>query len=160
MPVDPKILALFTEMVRSRSHPASGFLKPGPVRYVRNSAGKRVIYAAQTYAGALLEVLVHANLGIVPKTQAVVEISIPENVSIETIAGDELEGWAADDLIVTRRFGDQWLDERRSAVLLVPSVVLQGRELNVLINPDHSDFVRIKTTSPETVIWDPRLFSR
>jgi hypothetical protein len=31
--------------------------------------------------------------------------------------------------------------------------------LNVLINPDHSDFVRIKTTSPETVIWDPRLFS-
>jgi RES domain-containing protein len=34
-----------------------------------NSAGKRVIYAAQTYAGALLEVLVHANLGIVPKTK-------------------------------------------------------------------------------------------
>jgi RES domain-containing protein len=59
----------------------------------------------------------------------------------------------------SRRFGDQWLGERRSAVLLVPSVVLQGRELNVLINPDHSDFVRIKTTSPETVIWDPRLFS-
>jgi RES domain-containing protein len=135
--------------------PTGAFLNGG--RW--NSAGKRVIYAAQTYAGALLEVLVHANLGVVPKTQAVVEISIPENVSIETIAGDELEGWAADDLIVSRRFGDQWLDERRSAVLLVPSVVLQGRELNVLINPDHSDFALIKTTSPETVIWDPRLFS-
>jgi RES domain-containing protein len=135
--------------------PTGAFLNGG--RW--NSAGKHVIYAAQTYAGALLEVLVHANLGVVPKTQAVIEISIPENVSLETIAGDELEGWAADDLIVSRRFGDQWLDERRSAVLLVPSVVLQGRELNVLINPDHPDFVLIKTTFPETVIWDPRLFS-
>ena len=82
--------------------PTGAFLNGG--RW--NSVGKRVIYAAQTYAGALLEVLVHANLGVVPKTQAVVEISIPENVSIETIAGDELEGWAADDLIVSRRFGD------------------------------------------------------
>jgi RES domain-containing protein len=136
--------------------PTGAFLNGG--RW--NSARKRVIYAAQTYAGALLEFLVHANLRVVPKTQAVVEISVPENVSIETIEGRDLEGWAADDLIVSRRCGDRWLDERRSAVLLVPSVVLQGRESNVLINPDHSDFVRITSTSPETVIWDPRLFSR
>ena len=124
-----------------------------------NSAGKRVIYAAQTYAGALLEILVHANLGVVPKTHAVVQITIPENVLRETAVAQQLKGWAADDLIVSRRFGDRWLDECRSAVLLVPSVVLQGREVNVLINPDHSDFARISVSAPEAVVWDPRLFS-
>jgi RES domain-containing protein len=126
-----------------------------------NSAGKRVIYAAQTYAGALLEVLVHANLGVVPRTQAVVEIAIPEEgVPVETLRGADLEGWAADDMTVSRRFGDRWLDERRTAVLLVPSVALQGRERNVLINPDHPDFAHIGVSAAETVVWDPRLFSR
>ena len=136
--------------------PAGAFLHGG--RW--NSVGKRVIYAAQTYAGALLEVLVHANLGVVPKTQAVVEITIPESVAMESVTGAELEGWAADDLTVSRRFGDRWLDQRRTAVLLVPSVALQGKEMNVLINPDHPDFVRIGAGAPETVVWDPRLFSR
>src|ERR1017187_5084350 len=136
--------------------PAGAFLHGG--RW--NSVGRRVIYAAQTYAGALLEVLVHANLGVVPRTQAVVEVPIPGSVSVETVTAAELEGWAAEDVTASRRFGDRWLDERRTAVLLVPSVALQGRERNVLINPDHPDFVRIGAGAPETVVWDPRLFSR
>jgi len=105
-----------------------------------------------------LEVLVHANLGVVPRTQAGVEITISESVSAETVTGSELEGWAADDLTASRRFGDQWLDERCSAVLLVPSLALQGREVNVLINPDYPDFARIETSSPEAVVWDSSLF--
>jgi RES domain-containing protein len=125
-----------------------------------NSPGKRVIYAAQTYAGALLEVLVHANLGVVPKTHAAVEIHIPDYVSREALSPQALEGWAAENNVASRRFGDLWLEERRTAVLLVPSVVLQGREANILLNPDHPDFARITTTAPEPVLWDPRLFSR
>ena len=35
-----------------------------------NSPGRRVIYAAETYAGAMLEALVHANIGRLPKTQS------------------------------------------------------------------------------------------
>jgi RES domain-containing protein len=46
-----------------------------------NWVGRRVIYAAETYAGALSEVLVHANLGVAPKTQVVVEIDIPDGAS-------------------------------------------------------------------------------
>jgi RES domain-containing protein len=125
-----------------------------------NSPGKRVIYAAQTYAGALLEVLVHANLGVVPKTHAVVEIHIPDDLPREALAGRDLEGWANEDLSASRRFGDLWLEEGRTAVLLVPSIVLQGREVNVLFNPDHPDFPRIRATTPEPVVWDLRLFAR
>jgi RES domain-containing protein len=31
-----------------------------------NSKGKRIIYASETYAGALLEALIHANIGRMP----------------------------------------------------------------------------------------------
>src|SRR3954447_6193572 len=48
-----------------------------------NSPGRRVIYAAETYAGALLEILVHAS-GIQPMNQAYVEIAIPEGLAYRT----------------------------------------------------------------------------
>ena len=125
-----------------------------------NSPGKPVIYAAQTYAGAVLEVLVHANLGFVPRTHSAVSIHIPETVRLEQLDLDAAPDWDAEDMLASRAIGDRWLDEQRTAVLLVPSVVLQGRELNVVFNPAHSDFGVIRATPPEPVLWDPRLFSR
>ncbi|MBX7121163.1 MAG: RES family NAD+ phosphorylase [Opitutaceae bacterium] len=53
----------------------------------------------------------------------------------------------------TRQFGDRWIDERRSAVLRVPSVVTTG-EFNYLINPAHPDFTRIRTGVPESFAFD------
>jgi RES domain-containing protein len=125
-----------------------------------NSPGRAVIYAAETFAGALLEVLVHANLGRVPQTHAVIEISIPESISIETAYPQQIPGWDTPDQIASREFGDRWLREGRSAILLVPSLAAGGRERNVLINPEHSDFRRITASEPEDVRWDDRLFHR
>ena len=123
-----------------------------------NSPGRAVIYAAETFAGALLEVLVHANLGRAPRTHAVIEITIPESVSIETVRPEAIPGWDAPDQIASREFGDRWLQELRSAVLLVPSFVARGRERNVLISPGHYDFGRITASEPEDLLWDERLF--
>lgn len=125
-----------------------------------NSPGRPVIYAAETYAGALLEVLVHSNLGRVPKTHAAIEISIPDSVAMESLDGPSLPGWDAEDHIASRAFGDKWLDTRRSAVLFVPSTILREREHNVLINPEHPDFPRIVAGGPQDVQWDKRLFVR
>lgn len=125
-----------------------------------NSPGRPVLYAAQTYAGALVEVLVHAEVDSVPKTHAVIRIDIPDDISTELLDTLKLPDWASDDRIAARAFGDRWIDELRSAVLLVPSVVLQGRESNVLINPAHPRFPHITASGPEPVIWDSRLFSR
>jgi RES domain-containing protein len=47
-----------------------------------NSPGRRVICAAETYAGALLEILVHAS-GSVPRSQGYVEIEIPSGFILE-----------------------------------------------------------------------------
>lgn len=125
-----------------------------------NSPGTPVIYAAETYAGALLEVLVHSNLGRVPKTHAAIEISIPNSIAVESLDGRSLPAWDAEDQMASRAFGDEWLRENRSAVLMVPSAVLRGREHNVLINPYHPQFPRIKTSEPQDVQWDKRLFVR
>jgi RES domain-containing protein len=60
---------------------------------------------------------------------------------------------------VARAFGDAWIREQRTAVLVVPSVVAR-REMNVLLNPRHADFKKIVAASPEPVVWDARLFGR
>jgi RES domain-containing protein len=125
-----------------------------------NSPGRPAVYAAETYAGALLEILVHANLGRLPATQVAVEITIPGEVGVEVLEAKALPGWDAADLVASRAFGDRWLAEQRSAVLLVPSVVTQGRERNVVLNPLHADFRRITASRPEAVAWDERLWPR
>jgi RES domain-containing protein len=123
-----------------------------------NSPGSRVIYAAETYAGALLEVLVHSNLSRPPKNHRVVRIEIPATLQVETVAQAGVPGWDAEDAVASRAFGDEWFRSRRTAVLRVPSVITQGREHNLVLNSDHPDFQLIHAGTPETVHWDSRLF--
>jgi RES domain-containing protein len=123
-----------------------------------NSVGKRVIYAAESYAGAMLEILVHANMAVPPKHHRVVRISIPAEVLIETVSPADIPGWNQEDLTKTQAFGDDWLQQMRSAVLRVPSVITEGRENNLLINPAHEQFTLIHAEAPEPIHWDLRLF--
>jgi len=122
-----------------------------------NSPGRPVIYAATTYAGAMLEVLVRAGSGRVPRHFQWIAIRIPSGVAWECIAPDGLPGWDGDDWSVPRGAGDAWLRRGRSAVLFVPSVVTR-REFNVLINPGHPDFNLVDAGAPQSVVWDQRLF--
>jgi RES domain-containing protein len=125
-----------------------------------NSPGTRVIYAAETYAGALLEVLVHANLSQPPKNHRVVRIDIPANLKIETVVQAAVPNWDAEDARPSRNYGDEWACSQRTAVLRVPSVITQGREYNLVLNADHPDFPMIHAAEPEMVQWDARLFRR
>jgi RES domain-containing protein len=121
-----------------------------------NSPGRRVIYAAETYAGALLEILVHAS-GSVPRSQGYVEIEIPTGLSIEEITQDDLPRWDAPSFEATQAFGDRWYDERRTPVLIVPSVVTLV-ERNVLINQEHPEFPMVRASQAVPVRWDARLW--
>ncbi|WP_232437593.1 RES family NAD+ phosphorylase [Burkholderia ubonensis] len=95
-----------------------------------NSPGRPVIYAALTFAGAVLEVLVHARIGRVPKTHAWVESTVHDDVSIERHTAKSLpEWWDAPAQQIARRFGDAWLTEARSAILVVPSVVARAEKI-------------------------------
>ncbi|MBP0624401.1 RES family NAD+ phosphorylase [Cupriavidus consociatus] len=126
-----------------------------------NSPGRPVIYGALTFAGAMLEVLVHARIGKVPRHHVLVVGTVPEDVSVERVDGALLPaGWdTLEDPRAARSFGDRWLAEGRSALLVVPSVVAR-LEWNALVNPTHSDAARIQVSAPEPVQWDDRLFAR
>ena len=123
-----------------------------------NSPGRRVIYAAETYSGALLEVLVHTS-GRVPAAQVYVRIDIPTEVGIEFVTPDDVSGWDDTSFTASRQYGDRWYDTRRTAVLVVPSAVTHV-DRNVLINEEHPDFGRIHATEPAPVHWDERLWRR
>ncbi|KVE33171.1 RES family NAD+ phosphorylase [Burkholderia sp. TSV86] len=122
-----------------------------------NSPGRPMIYAATTFAGAMLEVLVHARIGKVPRTHVWVEVDVSDDVALER--ADMLPaGWDGASLQLARTIGDAWLAEQRSAILLVPSVVARA-EWNALVNPAHPDAARLVVGAPQPVVWDARLFA-
>jgi RES domain-containing protein len=125
-----------------------------------NVKGQRVIYAAESYGGALLEILVHSNLGRVSRGFASIEIHIPAEVDIEEIAPNGLPKWDAQDCVASELFGGRWYKEMRTAVLVVPSVSGGGIGRNILVNQDHTQFHLVSASPAQPVKWDPRLFRR
>jgi RES domain-containing protein len=122
-----------------------------------NSPGRAVIYACTTYAGAMLEKLVHTGRQI-PKHQVCVSFSVPETLKIIELQLGRIRGWEAENCRASRRAGDAWLSAKSSAILLVPSVVF-AVERNALINTAHPDARRVRVQSIEPVRWDERLFA-
>jgi RES domain-containing protein len=122
-----------------------------------SSAGRSVIYAADSFAGAILEVLAHAlRPRTLPGAHHAVRIEIPDDV-IETLEGDALPGWDARGSAEAREFGDAWLREERSAVLVVPALPCRPVGQNVVVNPGHRDAARIVVSAPFEVPWDERV---
>ena len=141
--------------------------RSGPVRAPAASAnagtrpGLPAIYTGTSFALCLLEVLVHANRLTPPTTARVVEALVPDDVSRESFDPRANAGWDNPfDVSVAQAYGRTWLESRRSVLLLVPSVVTGGRDLNAIVNPAHPDARRI-TAGPELpATFDPRLFPR
>ena len=121
--------------------------------------GAQVIYASENYSTALLEVLARWNRRM-PRNQRFVEAAIPAGTSYEVVTADVLPDWAHPDEKAARRFGRAWYRERRSVILIVPSVVART-ERNVLINTRHPEYegLRIEVGLETPVWWDGRLLS-
>ena len=117
-----------------------------------NSPGRGPIFAAETYSGALLEMLMHINSVAVPAGYQYIEIEVPSDLATESI---DLDSFPKES--ITRALGDKWFDSGRASVLLVPSIVTRV-ERNVIFNPRHPEFHRIVPSVPKPVIWDVRLF--
>jgi len=122
-----------------------------------NRPGTPAIYAATSYASAVLELLVHANMGRVPNGFHHISIDIPTFAKIETLETHELPDWDTMPPGESLSFGDAWLRTNRALVLLVPSVVTGGMDANAIINPRHPDFRHIAVSEEAPVRWDTRL---
>jgi RES domain-containing protein len=124
-----------------------------------NPPGLPAIYTGTSFAVCLIELLVHANRKSPPSGARFVEADVPDDVSRERLAPASLPGWDdPHDTSVAQAFGRDWIQSRRSALLIVPSVVTAGRDANVVVNPEHADAARI-SVGPETPVGlDPRFF--
>ncbi len=125
-----------------------------------NSKGTELIYCADSRALAMAEVAVHLSLAILPNDYVMVEIEIPEKVSMASLSrNDLLKGWNSfPHHSSTQKVGDDFFAERESCVLKVPSAVVPG-DFNFLINPYHPDFTNIKIIGQEDFPFDRRIFS-
>jgi RES domain-containing protein len=121
-----------------------------------NDRDTPVIYASEHYSTAMLEKLANGN-GRLPPNQHYMEITIPKGTSFQIVSKDHLPGWDTPEPSLSREFGSLWVEQRRSAILLVPSYVARI-ERNVIINPAHVDASGIEKNLPEPVWWDRRRF--
>lgn len=122
-----------------------------------NTPSSPMIYASQHYSTAMLEKLVHSN-GILPANQHYIKITIPNGTSYEIFQPANHPAWDSRNEGICKLFGEQWHHERRSALLIVPSIPARV-DRNFLINIDHPDADAITSNLPEPVWWDERLFS-
>jgi RES domain-containing protein len=120
-----------------------------------NTEASPIIYSSERYSTAMLEKLVHAN-SVLPPNQHYIRITVPNGVSYEVFQTAQHPGWDAKNETICKGFGETWFREKRSALLLVPSIPAR-LERNVLINPLHPDATGITRDLPEPVWWDERL---
>jgi RES domain-containing protein len=93
----------------------------------------------------------------VPRNQGYIETHIPAALSIERATPADVPHWDSQSFEAAQAFGDRWYDDRRTPVLIVPSVVTPV-ERNVPINQEHPAFSGIRASKPLPVHWDARLW--
>lgn len=125
-----------------------------------NRKGDAVLYTAGTRALALVEVLVHTTNAFLPLNYQLITIYIPDD-SILTIPNKSLpEEWnTTEPNDSTAMVSSNWLNANQYLTLRVPSVVVEG-EYNYLINPAHSDFMKVKVLQNEPFNFDNRLIKQ
>ena len=111
------------------------------------SPGRQVVHAAETYALAVLENLVHWQIGTLPRDLVYVQIAIPNDVAQELADDVDPAPLLVHGYRATRRIGDDWYDRGETAVLWVPSVA-SPYESNALCSQLHADFSRIVVGEP------------
>ena len=122
-----------------------------------NSPGVPAVYASETRALAMLEVL--AGLGETAKLDSYVLIgaSLDESLVIELPPKALPASWRAyPPPPAVQAVGDRWLADAASPALRVPSALVP-HEWNYVLNPRHPDFGQIQIGAPEPVPLDPRL---
>ncbi|HLX74694.1 MAG TPA: RES family NAD+ phosphorylase [Terriglobales bacterium] len=123
-----------------------------------HTQGHPVLYLAETPAGALVEVLVHLELdpAHMPGSYKLLKAEAPDDISRQEIGKANLgQNWTQ-DLLATRKLGDEWLRSRVTALLRVPSAIVP-ETFNLLLNPHHPQASQVRIVSHRDYPWDKRL---
>lgn len=131
----------------------------GGLRYAArwNTAGRPIVYLAETPAGALLEVLVHLELeeAALPRHYQLLRVAVDPSTVVEELGVPDGTRWKRNP-VTTRALGDAWLRIGSTALARVPSAILP-HTANYLLNPRHPAAVSLQILERQRARFDPRL---
>ena len=145
--------------VVKRRHAATAFDGKAAQRFGGrwNAPGRRAVYASAAKSLAVLEILVHLDVGR-PLPRFVAFAFDVDDALVDRLAATQLpRDWrTAHGLLGTQQIGDAWLASVHALALAVPSSIVP-EESNYLLNPAHPAFGRLKFGRAMPFFLDPRL---
>ena len=120
-----------------------------------NPVGIPMLYTSQYISLALLEVLARMSRYTIPDSYSLISLEIPEESMAKLNISKLKKEWAK-DLLYTQGIGEDFIKENQFCCLQVPSAIV-SQEHNLLLNPGHREFKRIKLIHTELLNIDKRL---
>lgn len=122
-----------------------------------NSRGVAIVYASESLELALLEALVHLDVGSLPRDYWRICFELDDALVAPPpralpAGWDALPPYRPD----VQAIGDAWVAAGASLAMRVPASVLPER-YNVLVNPAHADMSRVREVSRAPLEWSVRL---
>jgi RES domain-containing protein len=126
-----------------------------------NSPGEHVTYASTSISLAAWETRAHlGRTGTkLPFNRFLVRVYVPDDVWAMrmNVPTPLAVGWnAIPEGMVSRSIGSNWLASSSTALLVVPSVIIE-EEGNVIINPAHPDTKKLKAVKVRRFLYDHRV---
>jgi RES domain-containing protein len=120
----------------------------------------RVVYVSEHQSTAAFEVFANRVPFILEETYKAFHLEWPDHLTEIFPLRKLPTSWRVHPPpIETKEIGDNWVKQRRSAVLALPSAISPA-DTNFLLNPEHRDFKRIRIGPPADYEFDPRLLNR
>jgi len=123
-----------------------------------NSAGNKVLYAAESIPLAFLENMVRRQGVGFNNDFRIMFISVPDPVSMEVISLDGLSpAWRnPNDYSECLPLGDKWYQDGKSIALKVPSAAMP-EAFNYVINTVHKEYSKVELVDVTNLVPDPRI---
>ena len=122
-----------------------------------NSPGTPLVYTSQSAALAALEMLVHLGRASILLAYVLIPCMFDDPVVTRLDRKRLPKNWRSYPAPAgLQLIGDEWVKNPTSAVLEVPSAVIET-DSNYLLNPHHRDFHAIRVMDPQPFEFDLRL---
>ena len=122
-----------------------------------SSPGSAVVYTSATASLAVLEIFANIQRGDLLASFTLFSCTFEDSLLSRIDVSDLPANWRQSPAPARlQEIGDEWLRNSSSAVLQVPSSIIE-HESNYLLNPRHRDFKRVKRSAPQPFVFDLRL---
>ncbi len=123
-----------------------------------NKRGTHLLYFSSSLSLCVLEILVHFNQGYTPTDLYFVEIEVPDRLINFKVDLSEVKAYLRDNPphFSTQQFGSNWVNKNDDFALALPSAVLPIED-NVIINPNHKNWSKVKVLKTEPLNLDARV---